>query len=65
VPTDSDEETKQFAVRLPVSLIQRLEKHAVRMRRASPGVDVRRSDALRQLLHEALETAEARDSSKK
>jgi hypothetical protein len=42
-----------------VSVIERLEAHAARLRRATPGVDVRRADAVRALLLDSLDRAEA------
>jgi hypothetical protein len=59
---EHDDRPRQFAVRLSAGMIERLERHATRMRRASPGVDVRRSDALRALLHEALSVHETREA---
>jgi hypothetical protein len=59
--TNRDDATKQLAIRLPVSLIDRLERHTLRLRRASPGVDVRRADAVRALLIDALDYAEAQE----
>ena len=48
----------QVALRLPVDLLRRVDEHAKRMRVAHPGVDVRRSDAMRSLLSTALASAE-------
>lgn len=48
----------QVAVRLPVAFFERIEKHAARMRAASPGVDVKRADALRNLIALGLAAAE-------
>lgn len=56
--TSTSEPTKQLAIRLPESLVERVEGHVARMRRASPGVDVRRADAIRALLFDALDRAE-------
>lgn len=54
----------QLAVRLPKSLVERLERHAARMRRAAPGVSITRVDAIRALLNEGLVRAEAGDTAK-
>jgi hypothetical protein len=46
--------------RLPVALVKRLDRHAARMRREQPGVEVGRADAVRFLLGQALDREEAR-----
>jgi hypothetical protein len=56
--TGANEPTRQLAIRLPESLVERLEGHVTRMRAASPGVDIKRADAVRALLHDALDRAE-------
>ena len=53
------EETRPIAFRLPYSLIERLDAHAERMGRTTPGMQFTRTDALRVLLLGALEVAEA------
>jgi len=50
---------RQLALRLPASLIERLDAHAERMRRSTPGVTLSRADAIRTLLITALDAAEA------
>jgi len=45
-------------VRLPVGLVERIEKHALRLRRARPGLNVSRTEALRALLLDALDAVE-------
>lgn len=51
-------ETAQTALRLPVEMFRRIDAHVERMRTASPGVTITRTDAVRSLLHEALERRE-------
>jgi len=51
---------KVIPFRLPVDLIKRLDKHAERMQAEQPGLQVTRADALRVLLTDALDRAEAR-----
>lgn len=59
--TSAVPETKLKAIllRLDPELVERLERHAARMRRASPGVSITRLDATRSLLLTALCEAEA------
>lgn len=45
-------------IRLDPTMLKRLDKHAERMRLATPGLRATRSDALRTLLSEALDRAE-------
>ena len=45
-------------IRLDATMLKRLDKHADRMRRDTPGLRATRSDALRTLLNEALDRAE-------
>jgi hypothetical protein len=61
---ENEDPMTQLAVRLPRSLVERLEGHAARMRHASPGVSISRVDAIRALLNEGLARAE-RDEHKK
>lgn len=58
--TEDNDPTTQLAIRLPKSLVERLEQHAARMRRASPGVNIARVDAIRALLNEGLAKAEGK-----
>jgi len=44
--------------RLPASLVKRLDRHAARLRREQPGVEVTRADVVRLLLTRALDAAE-------
>ena len=44
------ERTTRVALRLPSSLVAKLDEHAERMRRAQPGVEVSRTDVVRFLL---------------
>ncbi|MFH1498806.1 MAG: hypothetical protein ABII82_13375 [Verrucomicrobiota bacterium] len=60
---------RSVTVRLPTDLVTRLDKHAVRMMRRTPGVIFTRADAMRVLLYDALDRAEtagaARDRRRK
>jgi hypothetical protein len=49
---------EQIVVRLPGSLLERLDAHAERMRREVPGPAWKRSDVVRMLLARALDEAE-------
>lgn len=51
--------------RLPSSLVTRLDRHAARLRKVHPGIEVTRADALRQLLIGALDREEGRHAEKK
>jgi hypothetical protein len=51
---------KVIPFRLPADLIKRLDKYAERMQAKQPGLQVTRADALRVLLIDALDRAEAR-----
>lgn len=51
---------KVIPFRLPVDLITRLDKYAEQMKAEQPGLQVTRADALRVLLTDALDRAEAR-----
>jgi len=62
---DTESETKQLAIRLPVALVERIERHAVRLEHARPGVNVTRTEALRALLIDALNAAEEQERAKK
>ena len=46
--------------RLPAALVKRLDQHAERLRWLHPGLEATRADALRLLLTEALDRAEAK-----
>ncbi|MBT3218230.1 MAG: hypothetical protein HN348_04010 [Proteobacteria bacterium] len=46
---------KQVAFRLPTELVERLDRHAERLRQKNPGIRVSRADAVRLLLWKALE----------
>lgn len=52
--TMSSEPTIQCAFRLPASLVERLDAHAVHMSEKNPGVTFTRADAVRLLLTSAL-----------
>jgi metal-responsive CopG/Arc/MetJ family transcriptional regulator len=54
------DETKdeQIVVRLPSSLLERLDAYADRMRREMPGPAWKRSDVVRMLLTKALDASE-------
>jgi hypothetical protein len=49
---------EQLVVRLPGSLLERLDAYAERMRREMPGPAWKRSDVVRLLLAKALDAAE-------
>jgi hypothetical protein len=56
----SEKTTEQVAVRLERGMLERIEAYAARLQAASPGrLRVTRVDALRALLADALERAEA------
>ena len=42
--------TRQLALRLPEPVLERVGRYVERLRGATPGVDVRRADALRALI---------------
>ena len=52
-------ETRPRGLRFEVELIERVDAHAERMRRASPGQKATRSDAFRALVTKGLEVVEA------
>lgn len=49
--------------RVPRELVDRLERHVERMRKANPYMTVMRADAIRTLLGRALDEEEARERS--
>jgi hypothetical protein len=53
-----DAKDVQLVVRLPKSLLDRLDAHAERLRREMPGPSWKRSDVVRLLLTKALEEVE-------
>lgn len=57
--TSSMGDTTQRAIRLPVALLERIERHAERMRRRNPGLSITVADAIRTLLTTALDREEA------
>ena len=56
-----NEPTTQLAIRFPTALVERVEAHVTRMRRASPGVNVTRADAIRALVIDALDLADEQE----
>lgn len=56
----SDDEIRmlQTAVRLPVEVIDRLDRYIAKLRKKQRGIKVTRSDAMRVLLARALDDAE-------
>jgi len=50
----------QFVVRLPDELASRVDEHLARLNAATPGLEAKRSDAIRHLLTMALDAAEAK-----
>lgn len=59
----SQEATIQTAFRLPATLLERLDRHAERLRVVHPGMTVTRADVVRMLLTRALDELEVRASS--
>ncbi len=59
---DSDDACRTTTIRLPPGLLDRLDAHASRMRTRNPGLTLSRSAALRTLLIDALDRAEAADA---
>lgn len=57
--------TKQVAFRLPVALVDRLDRHADRLRREAPWSNATRADAARALLTYALERLETDGKARK
>lgn len=55
----------QVAVRMTPDLLKRLDAHVERMREAQPGLEPNRADAIRVLLAEGLEQAEASNNMKR
>lgn len=51
---------EQLVVRLPASLLERLDAYAEKMRRDMPGPSWKRSDVVRLLLAKALDAAEVK-----
>jgi hypothetical protein len=49
-----------MAMRLPQALLKRVEDHAERLRRATPGANLTRADAVRVLLTAALDVEEGK-----
>jgi hypothetical protein len=50
---------EQFNVRIPHDLVQRIDRHLERMRRALPGLGLSRSDVFRTALGRGLDALEA------
>lgn len=53
-PAGEDSNDHQLAVRVPVELIQALDDEVERLRLERPGAKVQRSDAVREILYQAL-----------
>lgn len=49
---------KQIAIRLPLSIVDRIDAHFARIKAENPGMSVSRSDAMRALLLDGLRAAE-------
>jgi hypothetical protein len=49
---------RQVAIRIPVEFFTRIEAHLSRMRASSPGIDLKRSDAIRSLIAKGLALVE-------
>jgi len=58
--TMTPEQTYQTAVRLPVSILERVDAYTERMHREIPGAKFTRTDAIRMLLVQALEAQDAK-----
>ncbi len=58
------EKTRQVGVRLPVSLLERLDSFAAQLAKETPGISVSRTDAVRVLLHRALADHESGDENR-
>ncbi len=59
-------ETRQLAIRLPLDMIERLERHAERLAASYPGsLGLTLSDAVRALLAEGLDRAEAAEGKRR
>lgn len=56
--TAETQETRQLSLRLPTSVIERLDAHVARMAERARGVTITRADAIRSLLLDALADAE-------
>ena len=52
---------RQLVIRFDAGTIDRIEDHVTRMRRASPGVGVTRTDAIRTLVIRALDLVEQQE----
>lgn len=52
------ESSTAYTIRFPDSMLRRLDAHVLRISREAPGRTVTRSDAIRELLADALERAE-------
>ena len=57
--TTTSDPMPKVPLRLPHSLVQRLDRHADRLARRIPGATITRSTAIRVLLSQALARAEA------
>ena len=57
---DMSENDEQIVVRLPKPLVERVDAHVERLKKAQPGLRVTRSDAVRMLLSLALDGAESK-----
>jgi len=55
----------QISVRLPRSLLDRVEAEAERSRREVPGSSANRSDVVRELVHEGLDRRDEEKESRK
>jgi metal-responsive CopG/Arc/MetJ family transcriptional regulator len=58
--SDEDSEMIPFGMKMPQALIDRIDRHVERFKRANAGLSVTRSSVIRMLLHSALETAEGK-----
>jgi hypothetical protein len=56
--------TTQVAFRWPDAFIDRIDRHLTRLGRLAPGLELTRADAVRSLITDALDRAEAADEAK-
>jgi hypothetical protein len=53
------EQTQQTAFRLPLQLLDRIDRHGARLREEQPGITITRADVVRLLLTRALDDVES------
>ena len=65
MPAREKETTTQLAFRLPDSLVARVDAYAKRLNAVTPGLDVTRTDAVRALLTQALDSVEGKGKTRR